>query len=136
MVGREDLQQLHQRSDEAVVARGVENPYGPYFGGEAYFLHPPPIDPSRLTRFRLRLGASGAEWVGKATMDAGLDSGTVKPRAWRRVTVETTVPDQAVTLSTDRQRLNRSRVRLVRRCRPDEVGGRQRDARQGPPARR
>ena len=106
------------------------------FGWRGIVPAPPPIDPSRLTRFRPRLGASGAEWVGKATMEAGLDSGTVKPRAWRRVTVETTVPDQAVTCPTDRQRLNRSRVRLVRRCRPDEVGGRQRDARQGPPARR
>ncbi len=51
-----------------------------------------------------RIGTAGAERVLPATIDAGLTSGTGKPRAWRRVTVDTTVPDQAVTFPTDGQR--------------------------------
>ncbi len=134
MVGRESLQPVYPLSDEAVVAGWVENPYGQSFCGEEYCPPHPPIDPSRRTRCRPRIGTAGAEWVLPATIDAGLTSGTGKPRAWRRVTVDTTVPDQAVTFPTDGQRWNRSRVRRVKRCPRYEGKWCQRDARKGPPA--
>ncbi len=136
MVGLESLQQVYPLSDEAVVAGWGENPYGQSFCGEEYCPPHPPVDPSRRTRCRPRIGTAGAEWVLPATIDAGLTSGTGKPRAWRRVTVDTTVPDQAVTFPTDGQRWNRSRVRRVKRCQRYEGKWHQRDARQGPQARR
>lgn len=114
MVGLEYLKHLHGLSDEAVVARWVENPYWQYSCGEEYFQHRPPIDPSSLTRFRRRIGASGCEEILKATIDAGLGSGTVKPGDLGRVTVDTTVQDKAVAFPTDGKLLNRSRVRLVK----------------------
>ncbi len=128
MVGRESLQPVYPLSDEAVVAGWVENPYGQSFCGEDYCPPHPPVDPSRRTRCRPRIGTAGAERVLPATIDAGLTSGTGKPRAWRRVTVDTTVPDQAVTFPTDGKLLNRSRVRRVKRCPRYEGKWRQRDA--------
>ncbi len=59
MVGLESLQQVYRRSDEAVVAHWLGNPYGPSGCGEEYFPHRPPIDPSRRMRFRQWVGASG-----------------------------------------------------------------------------
>ncbi len=46
------LQHAFKLSDEAVVARWVENPYYQHFCGETFFQHRPPIDPSSLTRWR------------------------------------------------------------------------------------
>ncbi len=43
-------------------------------------------------RFRQCVGASGGELILQVTIDAGLESGTVKPRELWRVTVDTTVP--------------------------------------------
>ena len=114
MVGLESLKQIHRHSDEVVVASWEENPYWQYFCGEGYFPHQAPIDPSRRTRFRQRIETAGAELILQATVNAGLKSGTVKPREWRRVTVDTTVQGQAVTFPTDGKLLNRSRVRLAR----------------------
>jgi Transposase domain (DUF772). len=41
------LQHAFRLSDEAVVARWVENPYYQHFTGETFFQHEPPIDPRR-----------------------------------------------------------------------------------------
>ncbi len=123
MVGRESLQPVYPLSDEAVVAGWVENPYGQSCCGEDYCPPHPPIDPSRRTRCRPRIGTAGAEWVLPATIDAGLTSGTGKPRAWRRVTVDTTVPDQAVTFPTNGKRWNRSPNRHHLRCKAASSSG-------------
>ncbi len=64
------------------------------------------------------------------------ESGTVKPWELRRVTVESTVLDQAVTFPTDGKLRNRSRVRLVKRCRRHGVGLHQSYARKRPQAPR
>jgi IS5 family transposase len=48
------LQHAYRLSDEAIVARWVENPYYQHFTGEIFFQHRLPIDPSSLT------GASGS----------------------------------------------------------------------------
>ncbi len=50
------LQYAFNLSDEAVVARWVENPYYQHVTGEAFFQHRPPIDPSSLVRWRKRIG--------------------------------------------------------------------------------
>ena len=43
------LQHLHRLSDEALVARWVENPYYQHFTRETFFQHQPPIHPSSLS---------------------------------------------------------------------------------------
>ncbi len=44
--------------DEAVVSGWVETPYWQHFCRETYFRHDPPTNPSRMTRFRKRIGES------------------------------------------------------------------------------
>ncbi len=134
MVGLQYLKHMYGLSDEAVVRRWVENPYWQYFCGATYFEHQLPIDPSSMTRFRRRIGESGCELILQATVAAGLHSKTIKPAHLKRVTVDTTVQEKAVSFPTDSKLLNRSRVRLVKLCRRHGVVLRQSYARKGPQA--
>ena len=134
MVGLQYLKHVYGLSDEAVVSGWVENPYWQYFCGEVYFQHEAPIDPSSLTRFRRRIGESGCERILQVTVAAGVQSSAVKPRDFKRVTVDTTVQEKAVSYPTDSKLLNRSRVRLVRLCHKQGVVLRQSYARKGPRA--
>ena len=134
MVGLQYLKHCYGLSDEAVVSGWVENPYWQYFCGETYFQHEAPIDPSSLTRFRQRIGESGCETILQVTVAAGVKSKAVKASDFKRVTVDTTVQEKAVSYPTDSKLLNRSRERLVRLCRQAGVALRQSYARVGPKA--
>ena len=102
------LQHAYRLSDEAVVARWVENPYCQHFTGETFggrsvhrtdlfpasLQHRPPIDPSCLTRWRQRIGEEGAEWLLTKTIEAGRHrarsmttacrASPSTPRSWRK----------------------------------------------------
>ena len=132
MVGLQYLKHLYGLSDEGVVSGWVENPYWQYFCGETYFQHVPPIDPSSLTRFRQRIGESGCETILQVTVSAGVASRAVKAGDFKRVNVDTTVQEKAVSYPTDSKLLNRSRERLVRLCRKAGVRLRQSYVRRGP----
>ena len=134
LVGLQYLKHCYGLSDEAVVSGWVENPYWQYFCGETYFQHVPPIDPSSLTRFRQRIGESGCEKILQVTVSAGVQSRAVNAADFKRVTVDTTVQEKAVSYPTDSKLLNRSRERLVRLCRRHGVRLRQSYARKGPRA--
>lgn len=117
-----------------MVRRWVENPYWQHFCGAIYFEHQLPIDPSSMTRFRRRIGESGCELILQATVATGLNSKTIKPAHLKRITVDTTVQEKAVSFPTDSKLLNRSRQRLVKLCREHGVVLRQSYARKGPQA--
>jgi len=134
MVGLQYLKHIYGMSDEAVVRRWVENPYWQYFCGSIHFEHQLPIDPSSMTRFRRRIGESGCELILQATVTAGLNSKTIKPAHLKRITVDTTVQEKAVSFPTDSKLLNRSRIRLVKLCHEHTVVLRQSYARKGPQA--
>ena len=134
MVGLQYLKHMHGLSDDDVVMRWVENPYWQHFCGEEYFQHQLPIDPSSMSRFRRRIGESGCEKILQATVAAGLKSKTIKRNDLKRVTVDTTVQEKAVSFPTDSKLLNRSRVRLVKLCHKHDVRLRQSYARKGPEA--
>ena len=72
------LQHAFRLSDEAVIARWVENPYFQHFTGETFFQHKPPIDPTSLIRWRKRIGEEGVEWLLTKTIEAGRKSGAVE----------------------------------------------------------
>ncbi len=110
------------------------NPYWQFLCGEEYFHYEMPIDPSSLSRFRQRIGESGCEKLLVESIQDGLKSGTVKKRDFRRVTVDTTVQEKAVSFPTDSKLLNRSRQRLVKLCQRHAVKLRQTYTRNGPKA--
>jgi IS5 family transposase len=134
MVGLQYLKDSYGLFDDEVVMRWVENPYWQYFCGEQYFQHQMPIDPSSMTRFRHRIGETGCEKILKATVEAGLKSKAIKPAELKRVTVDTTVQEKAVSFPTDSKLLNRSRVRLVKLAQKHRIALRQSCARKGPAA--
>jgi IS5 family transposase len=69
------LQHAYGLSDDAVVARWVENPYFQHFTGETFFQHGAPIHPSSLSRWRGRIGEEGVEWLLTETIEAGRPPG-------------------------------------------------------------
>lgn len=107
------LQHAYRLSDEAVVARWVENPYYQHFCGEAFFQHRAPIDPSSLTRWRNRIGEEGAEWLLTKTIEAGRASGAVDDKSLERVSVDTTVMEKNIAYPTDARLYERARQKLV-----------------------
>lgn len=119
MVGLQYLKQTFNLSDEQVVARWIENPYWQYFCGEQYFSHRLPIHPTQMTRFRKRIGTDGGELLLKMTIQAGLESKTLKSSSLQVVNVDTTVQDKAVAFPTDAKLYHKARaalVRMAKRC--------------------
>lgn len=117
MVGLHYLKHAFNESDESVVARWVENPYWQYFCGEEYFTHRLPIDPSQMTRFRARIGASGCELMLKQTVQTGLATRTVAVASLAVVNVDTTVQEKAIAFPTDARLYHKARAALVREAR-------------------
>ena len=68
MVGMMLLKSIYNLSDEGVVARWLENPYMQYFTGERVFQRRPPMNPIDMTKFRKRIGESGAEKIFKISL--------------------------------------------------------------------
>ncbi len=107
-------------SDEEMVEWWLDSPYVQYFCGEKYFQQYALLDASSLCRFRDRIGESGCELILKSTVIAGLAVGALKASDLKRVTVDTTVQEKAVSYPTDAKLLNRLRERLVKKARPRE----------------
>jgi len=107
------LQHAYRLSDEAVLARWVENPYYQHFTGETFFQHRPPIDPSSLTRWRDRIGEEGAEWLLTKTIEAGRSSSAVDDDSLSRVAVDTTVMEKNIAHPTDARLYDKARQQLV-----------------------
>ena len=116
MVGLSYLQHTFNLSDEAVVQRWIENPYWQWFCGCEYFQHQLPCDPSSLTRWRQRIGPEGLEKLLAATIQAGLESGAVRPASLERISVDTTVQPKAITHPTDAKLYLKALQALVRQA--------------------
>lgn len=65
------FQHAYRLSDEAVVARWVENPYAQYLTGEDFFQHRLPVDSSSLTRWRSRIGEEAVDCLLTQTIRTG-----------------------------------------------------------------
>jgi IS5 family transposase len=116
MVGLSYLQHTFNLSDEAVVQRWIENPYWQWFCGCEYFQHELPCDPSSLTRWRKRLGPDGLETLLAATIQAGLESGAVRPESLERISVDMTVQPKAITYPTDTKLYLKALLALVQQA--------------------
>lgn len=107
------LQYLHRLSDEAIVARWVENPYHHHFTGETFFQHQPPIHPSSLGRWRDRIGNDGAEWLLTKTIEAGCSTGVVDDNSLSCVSIDTTVMEKNIAYPTDARLYEKARSKIV-----------------------
>jgi IS5 family transposase len=107
------LQHAHGLSDEAVLARWVENPYFQHFTGEVFFQHQLPLHPSSLSRWRHRIGEEGAEWLLTKTIEAARAAGALTERSLSRVVVDTTVMEKAIAHPTDARLYEKARQSLV-----------------------
>jgi len=119
MVALHYLKFQHNLSDEDVIAHWVENPYWQFFSGMQFFSHEAPINPSSMSRWRTRLGATGAEAMLKATVEAGLKMNAIKPSDFVHLNVDTTVQTKAIRHPTDARLCDRARERLVKTARKE-----------------
>ena len=126
------LQHTYRLSDEAVVARWVENPYYQHFCGETFFQHRFPLDPSSLTRWRKRIGEEGVEWLLTKTIEAGRGAGVISERSVEAVIVDTTVMEKAIAHPTDARLYEKARRRLVALAQEADLSLRQSYARLAP----
>lgn len=132
VAGRLYLQHAYRLSDEAVVARWIENSYYQHFCGEAFFQHRDPIEPSSLTRWRNPIGEEGAEWLLTKTIEAGRASGAVDDKSLERVSVGTTVMEKNIAYPTDARLYECARQKLVTLAQKARVDLRQSYARLAP----
>ena len=132
IAGLHYLKHAFARSDEAVVAQWLENPYWQYFCGTEYFQHQMPCHPTSLTYWRKRMGEAGCEWMLSVTIQAGVDSQTVKKQDFESVTVDSTVQEKAITYPTDGKLYERCRQHLVRLAEQHEIPLRQNYNRKAP----
>ena len=135
MVGLHLLQHAKGLSDEAVCAAWLENPYFQYFCGATYFQHKLPLDRSSMTRWRKRAGTEDLEKILAETLAAAQRAKAVEPKAFERVTVDSTAQTKAIAHPTDSGlymraiewmnrfadrhglTLRQSFIRLAKRCR-------------------
>ena len=113
MVGLHYLKHAYDLSDEDVVARWVENPYWQYFCGFSHFEHELPIDSSLMTKWRQKVKAEGMEKLLEVTIKTGLKTGALKRAELKKLSVDTTVQEKAISFPTDANLYQRMREKLV-----------------------
>ena len=131
MVGLHYLKHAYDLSDEDVVARWVENPYWQYFCGSTHFEHEFPIDASLMTKWRQKVKAEGMEKLLEVTIKTGLKTGALKRTELKRLSVDTTVQEKAITFPTDAKLYQRMREKLVSKAKDCDIELRQSYVRKG-----
>lgn len=114
MVGLHYLKAAFGESDESVVEKWKQNPYWQYFCGEKEFQHSYPCDHSTLSRWRDRIKEKGLEKLLEETIRCGLDAKVLSPHQVKRVNVDTTTPEKAISYPTDAKLYHKMREKLVR----------------------
>src|SRR3546814_13617825 len=87
---------MEGRSDEAVCAKWVENPYFQFFCGEQFFRHKLVFDRSSMTRWRGRIGAEQLELLLAETLSVAMRTEATPQAACERVTVDTRSEERRV----------------------------------------
>ena len=101
MVALHYIKYAFNESDESVIAKYQENPYWQYFCGEIEFKNEAPCDPATMGRWRKRIKAAGGEELLKETIRCGLQNKVIKAHQAKRILVDTTVQEKAITYPTD-----------------------------------
>jgi transposase, IS5 family len=112
------LKHIYGLSDEAVCERWVHDPYFQHFTGEEFFQHAFPHERSDLSHWRKRLGDK-LELLLAESLRVAHQTGALRTRDLKRVTVDTTVQPKAITFPTDAKLLHaaiKGLNRLVGKC--------------------
>ena len=99
------LKHIYGLSDEAVCERWVHDPYFQHFTGEEFFQHEFPHERSDLSHWRKRLGDK-LELLLAESLRVAHETGALRTRDLKRVTVDTTVQPKAITFPTDSKLLH------------------------------
>src|ERR1044072_3924942 len=105
MIGLLLLKHIYGLSDEGVCERWVHDPYFQYFTGEEFFQHAFPHERSDLSHWRKRLG-DRLELLRAESLRVAHDTGALRSKDLKRVTVDTTVQPKAITFPTDAKLLH------------------------------
>lgn len=116
MVGLHYLKAIFGESDESVVEKWVQNPYWQYFCGETEFCHQLPIDPTVMNKWRKRVSVTGFEKLLNQSIETALELSILKQEHLKRVNVDTTVQEKAITFPSDAKLYHRMRGRLVKQA--------------------
>jgi transposase, IS5 family len=99
------LKHIYGLSDEGVCERWVYDPYFQYFTGEKFFQHEFPHERSDLSHWRKRLGDK-LELLLAESLRVAHQSGALRTRDLKRVTVDTTVQPKNISFPTDAKLLH------------------------------
>jgi len=113
MVALHYLKYTYDLSDESVINGWLENPYWQHLSGMKWFEHELPINSSTMSRWRRRMGESGAETLLLETVKAGLRIKAIKACQLKKVNIDTTVQEKAIRYPTDARLYDRARQRIV-----------------------
>jgi len=113
IVGLHYLKYLENESDESVVEKFCENPYWQYFCGLEHFVHQLPCHPTTLVKWRKRIGEKGVEKLLSHTIDTAKREALLPEKLLKKVNVDTTVQEKAITFPTDTKLCHRMRIKLV-----------------------
>ena len=94
------LKHIYGLSDEGVCERWVYDPYFQHFTGFEFFQHEFPHQRSDLSHWRKRLGDK-LERLLAESLRVAHETGALRTRDLKRVTVDTTVQPKAITFPTD-----------------------------------
>lgn len=125
LVGLHYLKSAYNESDESVIERWIESPYWQYFCGFTLFQHTCPIDPSNLSRWRMRVGPEKLEALLAQTIETAKAKKLVKPAQTEKVVVDTTVQEKATAYPTDARLFHKARATLVREAKKRGIALRQ-----------
>ena len=99
------LKHIYGLSDEGVCERWVYDPYFQHFTGEEFFQHEFPHERSDLSHWRKRLGDK-LEMLLAESLRVAHESGALRTRDLKRVTVDTTVQPKNISFPTDSKLLH------------------------------
>ena len=99
------LKHIYGLSDEGVCERWVYDPYFQHFTGEEFFQHAFPHERSDLSHWRKRLGDK-LELLLAESLRVAHESGALRTKDLKRVTVDTTVQPKAIAFPTDAKLLH------------------------------
>ncbi|EMO89712.1 hypothetical protein LEP1GSC024_0023 [Leptospira noguchii str. 2001034031] len=87
--------------------------------------HDFPCDPTSLVKRRKRIGSEGVEKFLEETILLGQREGQIKEPEFRRVNVDTTVQEKAITFPTDAKLYHKMRQALVKEASKENIQLRQ-----------